>query len=97
LYCHNQTVLVSEGETVLAGQAIATLGSTGKSSGPHCHFELWFAGENLDPALVFQAMYQAQKQQDSASIETPVSYRVPDTQTLQVSGSDRDVADHALD
>lgn len=71
LYCHNQDVLVREGDTVQVGQTIATLGSTGRSSGPHCHFELWYDGENLDPANVLRAMYQAEHAGPTSSYPVP--------------------------
>ncbi len=40
LYAHNQRNLVQEGERVKRCQQIAELGSTGRSTGPHCHFEV---------------------------------------------------------
>lgn len=49
LYGHNQRNLVIAGERVYQGQTIAELGSTGRSMGPHLHFELKFAGRNCDP------------------------------------------------
>ncbi|MDO8462662.1 MAG: peptidoglycan DD-metalloendopeptidase family protein [bacterium] len=43
-YAHASRVLVAEGQTVVRGQEIATVGTTGNSSGPHIHFEV-FVGE----------------------------------------------------
>jgi murein DD-endopeptidase MepM/ murein hydrolase activator NlpD len=48
-YAHNQRVLVKEGETVKKGQAIALIGSTGRSTGPHLHFEVLKQGRAVDP------------------------------------------------
>lgn len=39
-YCHNSKVLVDKGDTVVAGQPIAELGTTGNSTGPHLHLEI---------------------------------------------------------
>ena len=49
LYGHNQALLVSEGQSVSQGQAIAECGSTGNTTGPHCHFEVRVDGEPVDP------------------------------------------------
>lgn len=49
LYAHNAELLVSQGETVGKGQRIAKVGSTGNSTGPHCHFEVRHNAVRVDP------------------------------------------------
>jgi murein DD-endopeptidase MepM/ murein hydrolase activator NlpD len=49
LYGHLEWPLVQAGDVVAAGQAIALMGSTGNSTGPHLHFEVRMAGVPVDP------------------------------------------------
>jgi murein DD-endopeptidase MepM/ murein hydrolase activator NlpD len=48
-YCHNERLLVKQGDMVRKGQELALLGSTGRSTGPHLHFEVLKNGNQVDP------------------------------------------------
>lgn len=48
-YAHASKLLVKAGERVRKGQIIAEVGSTGRSTGPHLHYEIRLAGNPLDP------------------------------------------------
>ena len=48
-YCHNEKVLVKQGDMVRKGQEVALMGSTGRSTGPHLHFEVLKNGAQVDP------------------------------------------------
>lgn len=50
LYAHNQRNLVKVGELVQRGQTIALVGSSGRSTGPHVHFEVKKHGRQVNPA-----------------------------------------------
>lgn len=49
-YGHNQSHLVEVGEKVIKGQQIALMGSTGRSTGPHVHFEVLHNGKTVNPS-----------------------------------------------
>lgn len=48
-YGHNSALLVSVGQQVEQGEVIALAGSTGNSTGPHCHYEVRINGDSVDP------------------------------------------------
>ncbi len=60
-YAHTSKVMVKAGDIVKRGQAIAEVGTTGRSTGPHLHFEVMVEGVHQDPAK-FLAAGEAESQ-----------------------------------
>ncbi len=54
-YGHCKETLVKVGDTIKKGQLIARMGSTGRSTGPHVHFEVWVNGRTVDPGKYLYA------------------------------------------
>lgn len=57
LYAHQNDLFVSPGDTVTSGQAIGTIGSTGRITGPHLHWEVWINGVSVDPLQWVQEQF----------------------------------------
>lgn len=57
LYAHQRETLVQPGAVVASGQVIGTVGSTGRSTGPHLHWELWLNGVTVDPLQWVQEVF----------------------------------------
>lgn len=53
LYGHIEKSLLQEGDSVLVGQPIALAGNTGRSTGPHLHWEIGFLGVPINPERLF--------------------------------------------
>ena len=49
VYAHNTSNAVKPGQTVKRGDTIGYVGSTGKSTGPHVHYEVWKDGKTINP------------------------------------------------
>ena len=54
-YGHLSEILVTEGQEVEAGAPLGRLGSTGRSTGPHLHYEVRVDGEPVDPTRYLRA------------------------------------------
>ena len=57
VYAHQNSIQVSLGEQVTSGQVIGAIGSTGRSTGPHLHWEVWLHGVNVDPLQWVQQVF----------------------------------------
>lgn len=61
VYAHNSAFTVKEGDVVRAGQVVAKAGSTGRSTGPHVHFEVHKDGRAVNPRVFLDASGWADK------------------------------------
>lgn len=55
-YGHNEVLFVRAGERVKQGEPVALVGSSGQSTAPHLHFEIWEDGTPLDPVKLMQSI-----------------------------------------
>ncbi len=55
-YAHLESASVEVGSGVMAGDRIGESGSTGASTGPHLHFEIWQDGKKIDPTMIGEAV-----------------------------------------
>ena len=61
VYAHNEINLVKKSDKVNRGDVIARLGSTGRSTGPHLHFEIRVANKPIDPAKIISEINSLKK------------------------------------
>ena len=54
-YSHNKSNLVETGDRVFKGQRVALVGNSGRSTGPHLHFEVLYNGRVVNPQKYIQA------------------------------------------
>lgn len=75
-YCHNSRLLVTTGEAVRAGQVISESGNTGRSTGPHLHYQLELGRRPVDP-FVFRGHRAVQELPTVAPPAPPPSPGTP--------------------
>ena len=54
-YGHMNAIYVKQGQVIAQGQTIGEVGNTGRSTGPHLHYEVLYDGANLDPMVFIKA------------------------------------------
>lgn len=54
-YAHLRDIQVQRGDTVAIGQRVGSMGSTGRSTATHLHYEVWFRGRSVDPVNFLRA------------------------------------------
>ncbi len=109
-YAHLDSYTVKKGDRVAAGEAIGAVGSTGKATGPHLHFEVIQDGANIDPApvIVSEPMpapkpRHAMKSPRAVKISAPPVIATPPLPTVAPVAEDgaqdkvRTYRDHTMD
>jgi len=56
-YAHNRQVIVKAGQKVKRGDILGYVGSTGNSTGPHLHYEIWKEGRSLNPSTYVEGRH----------------------------------------
>ncbi|MGE5354860.1 MAG: M23 family metallopeptidase [Deltaproteobacteria bacterium] len=72
MYAHLSKIMVKPGQRIKRGQTIGLIGSTGTSTAPHCHYEVFYKGKNVNPIdYVYDGMTPEEYQHfvEKASVE----------------------------
>lgn len=95
-YAHCSKLLVKQNQEVKAGDIIALIGSTGRSTGPHLHFEVRYKGNPFDPEILID--FESKKlRMDTLSItKETFNYRTPYGQVAKAGKSTRSAIYHRV-
>lgn len=70
-YAHLDSIKVAVGDTLTRGQILGTLGNTGRSTGPHLHYEVIYRGKVVDPLNYFNDMTSEEYELMVSSVLSP--------------------------
>lgn len=73
LYAHLDRITVSEGQSVEKGQAVGTIGSTGRATGPHLHFGAFIRGVKVDPMQLIEVTQDFAGSRKIQEVQSPQS------------------------
>jgi murein DD-endopeptidase MepM/ murein hydrolase activator NlpD len=59
MYCHLETINVKKGDQLGQGEAFATVGMTGRATGPHLHWSVSLNDSRIDPTLLLSPETEA--------------------------------------
>lgn len=82
-YAHLSKIAVSKGQNVKAGEIIGYIGSTGRSTGPHLHFEYRVGGQPIDPAPIVKG--QLREKRDPKALSNSLGIKPADNKVAQIA------------
>lgn len=88
-YSHLSRILVRKGQSVDQGQVVGKVGSTGLSTGPHCHYELVYKGKHIDPLKADLPASEPMPQAERPAFEEEKKRWLPEVERV-ASGDVRD-------
>ena len=84
-YAHLNTISVIEGKKVKRGERVGEVGQSGRASGPHLHYEVFYKGERVNPANYFDLSMPKQDYLDMVERQNHDSQAVPSRRTFSVT------------